>query len=150
MVTADVNDTDSLLAAFQGAHAIFAVTDFWGAFNDPANHEKAAAAGQTINIFAYDHEIQQGKNVVDAAAKVEGLERFVYSALSDSTKWSKGKYTWVYHFESKAKVVEYVREKLPALDAKMSTLHLGFYTTNWKQVALMAPKKVSVRLQQQL
>ena len=145
MVQADIADAESLVAAFHGAHTVFAVTDFWAPLQNPATLEKAAAAEKTINLYAYELEIQYGKNIANAAAETEGLERFIYSALSDGSKWSKGKYTWAYHFESKAKVVEYVREELPELDAKMSTVHIGFYTTNWKKLALMQPVKVGPR-----
>ena len=142
MVKADTGDPESLVAAFHGAHTIFAVTDFWGPLQNPATVEKAAAAKKALNLYGYELEIQHGKNIANAAAETKGLERFIYSALSDASKWSKGKYTWVYHFESKAKVVEYIREELPELDAKMSTVHIGFYTTNWKQLALIQPAKV--------
>jgi len=78
-----------------------------------------------------------------AASTLGTLERFVYSALSNAKKWSKGKYTWVYHFDSKAAVVEYVKEKYPQLDAKMSTLQVGEYATNWKKMPILGPQKVS-------
>ena len=48
MVSANLNDLSPLDAAFVGATAIFAVTDFWQPFNDPANQAKAKPS-QTIN-----------------------------------------------------------------------------------------------------
>ena len=143
MVRADINDAASLTAAFQGAHAIFAVTDFWAAFFNPESRASAAKKGVTINEYAHDVEVAQGKKIANAAAGIGTLERFVYSALSDVKRWSGEKYTWVWHFESKARVVEYVREELPGLAGKMSTVHVGFYATNWKLHPTFGPQKVS-------
>lgn len=127
----DLNDTASLVAAFKGANAIFSTTDFWGPFYNPAT-QKLLKEGQTINEYCYDLELQQGKNIADAAATVDGLDRYVVSALCDASKWSKGKYTWNYHFDSKARIVDYIREKYPQLAAKMSVVQLGSYMDNWK------------------
>lgn len=130
MVKGDLNDVDSLVSAFKGATAIFGNTDFWQPFSDPENKKKLKP-GQTINEIAFDIEVAQGKNIAKAAATVEGLERFVLSALSNSKHWSKGKYTWVYHFDSKATVVDYIKKELPELAAKMSVLQMGMFMTNW-------------------
>lgn len=97
-----------------------------------------------MNEYCYDREVRQGKNIADAAAKVETLEKFVCSSLSDHKKWSKGKYTWVYHFDSKAKVVEYITEQLPELARKMSVLQIGLYATHWQAAPFLAPQKVDV------
>lgn len=88
--------------------------------------------------YCYEQEIQQIKNIANAAAKVEGLERFVVSNLVDAEKWSHGKYKGVYHFNSKARAVEYVKETYPELAKKMSTVLVGSYMGNWKgQVKLI-------------
>ena len=131
VVKADLNDKESLVAAFKGANAIFSVTDFWGPFYNPASQAKLKP-GQSINEYCYDLEVQHNKNIADAAATVGGLDRFIMSALCAAKKLSKGKYTWVYHFDSKAKAVEYVREKHPELGAKMSVVQIGAYMSNWK------------------
>lgn len=83
-------------------------------------------------------------NVADAAAAstLQTLERFVYSALSNVKKWSKGKYTWVYHSDSKPAVVKYVKEKYLQLNAKMSKLQIGEYASNWKMMPILGPQKV--------
>ena len=118
------------MAAFKGADAIFSNTDFWNAFYNPATREKLNS-GQSINEYCYDLELQQGKNVADAAATVGGLERFILSAASNVRKSSKGKYTNVYHFDSKAQIVEYVRSRYTQLAAKMSVVEIGTYMDNW-------------------
>ncbi len=147
MVAGDLNDVDSLKSAFSGANVIFGVTDFWQGANDPVNHEKAAKEGRTINEICYDIEVQQGKNIVDAAAStVDTLDRFVLSTLSHARKWSKGKITWNFHFDAKWAAVEYLRATYPELDKKTSLLQVALFMTNWKMGATMAPQKVRVML----
>ncbi|KAK0671279.1 NmrA-like family-domain-containing protein [Cercophora samala] len=95
VVAADLNDKSTLIKAMEGASAVFAVTNYW---------EKC-----DMNL-----EIQQGKNLVDAA-KEAGVQHFIWSSLLNITKLSKGKLPNVYHFDSKALVEEYAREVgLPA------------------------------------
>ena len=139
-VKGDLNDKESLVAAFAGANAIFTTTDPWTLFFDPVTQEKLKP-GQTLNEYCYDVEVQQGKNVADVAASVKGLDRFIVSALCDVKKWSGGKYASVYHFDSKAKIVEYIRDEYPELAEKMSIVQLGGYMNNWKMGA--KPTKVN-------
>jgi hypothetical protein len=131
VVKGDLDDTTSLIAAFKGADAIFSTTDFWGPFYNPAT-QKLLKEGQTINEYCYELELQQGKNIADAAATVDCLDQFVISALSNASKWSKGKYTANYHFDSKARAVDYVGKTHPTLAAKMSVVQAGSYMDNWK------------------
>src|SRR5271163_4828027 len=74
VVAADVNDESSLVKAFQGSHAIYAVTDFFEPFskNSP---EKA------IEI-----EAAQGINLAKAAAKTTSLEHYIWSTLPNGSK----------------------------------------------------------------
>jgi hypothetical protein len=137
VVQADLDNTQSLIAAFKGADAIFSTTDFWGPFFNPATQSKLKP-GQTINEYVYEYEVQQGKNIADAAATVEGLDSLIVSALCDATKCSKGKYTWVYHFDSKAHIVDYINEKYPDMAKKMSIVQVGSYMSNIHQ---SGPKK---------
>lgn len=139
VVKGDLNDKESLVAAFKGADAIFAVTDFWAQFYNPATREKLKP-GQSINEYCYDIEVQHGKNVADAAATVKNLDRFILSAACNVKELSKGKYTQVYHFDAKAKYTEYVRERHPELARKMSVVLIGIYMVNWK--AFGKPTKV--------
>lgn len=142
VVAADLDNVASLERAFEGATAIFSVTDFWQPFFVPANRTKAADAGLSINEWAYRNEKQQSQNIFDAAAKIDTLEHLVYSTLSDATKWSKGKYVHVYHFDSKAHAEYYAQEKYPDLWKKTTRLQVGFYLSNFMQVQF-SPKKVS-------
>ena len=141
VVQADMDTPSTLLTAFEGASAIFAVSDFWGLYGDPANKNKPQQ-GQPLNVWAGNYETQQLKNVVDAAAKVQTLERFVISSLSNATKWSGGKYTHVYHFDSKAKGHEYAEQTYPDLWAKTSIYQAGFFISNFAGHPAMTPKLV--------
>ena len=141
MVSANLDDPASLSKAFEGANAIFSVTDFWAPFYTPSSRAAAAAAGKSINEWVYDYELQQGKNVFDAAAKVSTLERLVFSSLADVRKWSGGKYTQVWHFDGKAHAEEYARKTHPELWKMTSVLQVGWYLSNWLMHPHLAPKK---------
>lgn len=83
-------------------------------------------------------------NIAAAAADpsvIKTLERFVMSSLSHATKWSRGKFTEVYHFDSKAEMIRLTRERNPEVAERMSTLQMGHYVTNWKQFAPLAPQR---------
>jgi NAD(P)-dependent dehydrogenase (short-subunit alcohol dehydrogenase family) len=141
MVSANLDDIYSLRAAFQDAHTIFSVLDFWTGYRNPANHSMLAP-GQTMMEWAHDYEMQQGKNVFAAAAQVDGLERLIFSALPYATKWSGGKYTHVYHFDSEARAVEYARAQYPDLVKKTSLIQIGMYLSNMLLMPHYQPKKV--------
>ncbi|KAF2816967.1 NAD(P)-binding protein [Mytilinidion resinicola] len=135
MVAADLNDTDSLEHALKGATAIFGVTDYWQHFWNPANRVRATETGQTLNEISYELEVQQGKNLVDAAASVEGLDRLVLSTLSKSREWSHGRITWNYHSDAKWAAVEYMRERYPELAARSSLLQAAVFMENYRKLA---------------
>ncbi|KAJ6032927.1 NmrA-like family protein [Penicillium canescens] len=137
VVQADLDLPSTLLSAFENANAIFAVSDFWGIFGDPANEAKAK--GQQLNVWAANHETEQLKAVIDVAARIPTLERFVLSSLSNATKWSRGRYTHVYHFDSKAKAEAYGRETYPELWKKTSIFQAGFYLSNYVSLPVFKP-----------
>lgn len=141
VVQANLDDTASLVAAFKGASAVFSVTDFWTLYSDP-ELQKKVKPGQAQNQRSYEHELQHGKNVFDAASQTEGLERLVFSYLSDATKWSQGKYKHIYHFDSKAHAVEYAKAKYPDLWNKTSLLTLGYFLSNFLSSPFLIPRKV--------
>jgi NAD(P)-dependent dehydrogenase (short-subunit alcohol dehydrogenase family) len=143
VVQADIDTPSSLSAAFEGASVIFGVSDFWGMFWNPANKDKAKP-GQSLLAWVGEHEEHQLKNIIDAAAKVPTLERFVLSSLSNATKWSKGTYTHVYHFDSKAKAEEYGKRTYPELWAKTSAFQAGYFLSNFAFGGLSPPVKVII------
>lgn len=83
-------------------------------------------------------------NIAAAAAEpsvLRTLERFVMSSLSHARRWSGGKYAEIYHFDSKAEMIRLTRERHPGVAARMSTLQIGHYVTNWRQLARLAPER---------
>lgn len=132
IVPGNLDDVGSLSRAFRGATAIFGLTNFWAPFEDPGTYA-LLADGQTINEYCYHVELQRVMNIAEAAAaNLATVDRFIFSSLSHAKEWSKGKYTWVYHFDSKAEAVRRIKEKFPELAARMSILQVGLYATNWK------------------
>ncbi|KAK3624617.1 hypothetical protein LTR56_014379 [Elasticomyces elasticus] len=131
IVPADTNDFESLKAAFKGASAIFAYTTFSGIMLTPEIMGRVVSGElpPPVGQYAYDIEVQQGKNMADAAATVPELERLVWSSLSGVTKWSKGKYTQAFHFDTKEAVRVYMNSLEP-LKGKVSCLQLGMFTEN--------------------
>ncbi|KIN00049.1 hypothetical protein OIDMADRAFT_166171 [Oidiodendron maius Zn] len=140
VVHADIDKPETLAATFEGASAVFAVSDFWGLYNNPANKDMPKP-GQPLNAWAGEYETHQLKSVIDAAAKVPTLERFILSSLTNVTKWSKGKYTRVYHFDSKANAADYGREKYPDLWKKTSIFQAGMFLSNYVDNPIMKPVK---------
>ena len=85
----DLEDPDSIARAAIGAYGIYSVQDFW-------------AVGAK-------REVQQGKNVANAAKKAE-IKHFVYSSVGGAERK-----TQIPHWESKWEVENYIRQLgLPA------------------------------------
>ncbi|KAH6625930.1 hypothetical protein C7974DRAFT_425496 [Boeremia exigua] len=144
LVKGDLDDKESLRAAFVGATAIFLATDFWTIFKQKETHEKAAATGTFLPILCHQQEVQQGLNAVEAASDprvLQSLKRFVFSTLTPITKLSGGKYTHVYHFDSKAKIEEHIRNNVPELAEILGTFVMGVFTENWKAPGFLSPQK---------
>lgn len=146
IVQGDQNNTETLKEAFSGANAIFSVTDYGASYakvtEDEASQAKVAAAGKTINDYAADLEISQGIDVATAASdpKVLGtLEHFVLSTLTGIKTVSGGKYAHPSQFDSKASIEKHIREQIPELSKRMSTVNMGTYQENWRDLPLFGP-----------
>jgi hypothetical protein len=87
VVKADLNLPETLKAAFEGAHGVFLVTNFWEQGTDELKEATAAVR----------------------AAKDAGVKHFVWSTLPDVEAISGGKFD-VPHFTGKAKIDRIVRE----------------------------------------
>ncbi|OQE31578.1 hypothetical protein PENSTE_c001G04197 [Penicillium steckii] len=127
LVQGDLEDEASLERAFQRVHAIFLNTDFWIPFR------KAMDSGKGLDISAreaFEIEVTHGRNAINAAAGVETLERFVYSALGPMKDASNGKYSRSYHWETKANIVKFIEVQQPELGRKTSYIYIGAYITN--------------------
>jgi hypothetical protein len=142
VVAGNFDDPQSLDAAFSGASVIFSVTDFMQPMRNSSLREKAAASGASPGSYIRDYEAQQNRNIIDAAAKVNTLERFIYSSLPNMNKLSQGKYAHVYYADSKAVAEEYGKSTYPKLWEKTSVFYAGFYLENMEDGHLFCPKLV--------
>ncbi|KAF2162535.1 hypothetical protein M409DRAFT_27158 [Zasmidium cellare ATCC 36951] len=129
MVQADIADADALQAAVQGASIVFANTAY----------PSQMAMQPQMQQRAYEVELQHGRDIVDAVSRVETLELFIWSSLSAASKHSGGTYRKVWHFGSKARVVDYIQEVHPRLAAKMSILQMGLFVDNWMHGPIFVP-----------
>ncbi|KAJ9130868.1 NmrA-like family protein [Pleurostoma richardsiae] len=106
VVTANLDDKESLVKAMTGASAVFGVTNYW----------------EKLDV---ELETQQGKNLADAA-KDAGVDHFIWSCVKDPKKLTNGKLDKLYHFDSKAAVMEYTRE----LGIPATFFMAGFFMSN--------------------
>ena len=114
VVEADLDRPETLKAAFEGAHGVFLVTNFWAPGGaDELNHATAAIR----------------------AAKDAGVEHFIWSTLPDVEAISGGKFN-VPHFTGKAKIDRVVKE---ARFANHTFVIPPFYYQNL--LGTMAPQK---------
>jgi len=87
VVKADLNRPETLKAAFEGAHGVFLVTNFWEEGTDELKQATAAVR----------------------AAKDAGVKHFIWSTLPDVEKISAGK-LHVPHFTGKARIDRMVKD----------------------------------------
>ncbi|PYI12637.1 NAD(P)-binding protein [Aspergillus sclerotiicarbonarius CBS 121057] len=136
LVPADLNDPQTLIPALRGANLIFSVTNYWEPFFRADCRQKASELGISCRRYAYEVELQQGKNIADAAAMtVDSLDEngFVVSTLSHAGRCSGGRLNEVYHFDAKAEAFpDYVRERYPALAGKMSCVQTGYFVGSYR------------------
>jgi hypothetical protein len=153
MVHASYEDPASLEVAFRGASIIYGATDFW-AFYDA---EFAASSGKDDNSNNNDateksvmersmaNDRQQNINIIDAAVKVPGLQRFIHSSMPHVKKLSGGEFPGCYHFDGKGQAEAYGATQYPEFwKEKTSVLFVGLYLENQVEDvgALFRPKLV--------
>lgn len=115
VVAADLDDVESLRAAFRGAYGAFCVTNYW-------------------EYFSPERELAQATNMAEAA-KDAGLEHVVWSTLEDTREWVPlhddrmptlmGQYK-VPHFDAKGEA----NEAFTALGVPTTFLMASFYWEN--------------------
>ncbi|KAL4995603.1 hypothetical protein BDV10DRAFT_174417 [Aspergillus recurvatus] len=127
VIKADLHDLPSLISAFKGSHAVFAVTNF---FENLSTHGIQGAM---------DRETEAGINLAKAAAATETLEHYVWSTLPDSKANSAGR-VCVPYYESKNVVDRYIRT-VPELLRKTTFVWFGWYAGNMA-VPLYHPNRV--------
>ncbi|KAK4704282.1 hypothetical protein P7C70_g1927, partial [Phenoliferia sp. Uapishka_3] len=115
VVKGDFSSPDEIKAAFTGADYVFGVTNFW----------------ETMDA---EKEINQGKLLVNSA-KEAGVKLFVWSGLEPVSKISKGKYTKVKHFDTKAEIANYAKSSgVPTV-----VVEAAYYMSNL--MTMMVPRK---------
>ena len=60
--------------------------------------------------------------------------------LSSTKKSSNGRYDKIWHFDSKADMIRYIKSRYPDLATKMSELNMGVFFQSWRFVPLIAPR----------
>lgn len=115
LVVADYDDEASLAKAFEGAHAIFAVTQFW----DYLMTLGAIGAGEK--------EYEQIMRIATVANGVSTLEHFVLHSLASGEKLV-GKV--IPHWDYKARAVDNIKATLPELAAKSTWFWVGWFSSN--------------------
>ena len=99
VVSADLDNVDSLKKAFAGAYGAFCVTNFW-------------------EHFSAEKEVTQAKSMAEAA-KASGLKHVIWSTLEDTREWVPlddnrmptlhGKYK-VPHFDGKGEADKFFKQ----------------------------------------
>lgn len=116
VVEADLDNVESLTKAFEGAHGVFGVTNFW-------------------EHFSPEKEGEQARNIADAA-RAAGVKHVVWSTLEDTRRQVPleddrmptlmGKYK-VPHFDAKGEADEY----FTASGVPTTLLRTSFYWDNF-------------------
>lgn len=125
VVAANMYDKPSLRLALEGAHAVFLVTDFWA-------------------TVSREQEELQGRCVADVAKELN-VKHLIFSSLPNVTELSHGKYTALYHWDSKASIESHIRSlNIPATffnaGTYMSLFRPGFF---FRRTASLPPRLVA-------
>lgn len=80
-------------------------------------------------IEAGNIETRIGTNLADILARSTTLKHFIWSTLPAATPNTRGK-VLLPHWNAKAEVDRYIKDKLPDLAAKTTFLWVGFYADN--------------------
>jgi uncharacterized protein YbjT (DUF2867 family) len=102
VVRGDMDDVDSLKRAMRGARGVYSVQDYWS--------------------VGVEREIQQGKNVADAA-RAAGVEQIVFSSVGGAERGSR-----IDHFESKRVIERHISALgLPATIIRPASFMENYY-----------------------
>ncbi|RDI76646.1 hypothetical protein Vi05172_g13352 [Venturia inaequalis] len=127
VVQASFNDEVSLAKAFEGVHAVFAVTNWWEHLAQGKSQDESGVL-----------EEEQGMNIARAAASTDTLEHYIWSTTPSAKRKFKGELLTP-HMDYKANVDARIKSELPDL-AKISTyLYFGYYPQNMAYFPLIKP-----------
>jgi uncharacterized protein YbjT (DUF2867 family) len=112
LVAGDMDSRSELDAAFQGAYGVFSVQNFW------------------LPNGGFDGEIEQGKNVADAA-RAAGIQHLVFSSVGSAHRGTGQK-----HFESKWIIEQYIQ----SLNIPYTILRPVFFMDNhnWSRAYILS------------
>ncbi|KAH7038356.1 uncharacterized protein B0I36DRAFT_381378 [Microdochium trichocladiopsis] len=120
VVSANLDDVESLKAAFHGSHAIFGMTNFFESL--------------IVTHFDIDKaariEAQQARNLADAAAATPSLEHYVWATLPNAARNTDGQCDVPYFASKNAGGDDYMRANLPELWAKTTSVWVGWNAEN--------------------
>src|SRR5262245_3781015 len=123
VVSANLDDVESLTKAFAGAHGVYGVTNFW-------------------EHFSAEKEKTQAKNIADAA-KAAGVKHVIWSTLEDTRKFMDSGDTRMPFLQEKYRVPHF--DAKAEADAYFSGLPVTYLVTSfyWDNLYLfgLAPKK---------
>jgi uncharacterized protein YbjT (DUF2867 family) len=127
VVKADFEDEASLRVAFEGAHAVFAVTNWWEAlFQGKSQHESG------------EIEERHGMNLARAAAATRTVDHYIWSTTPSAKRRFWGKLE-APHMDYKANVDRRIQAELPQLAAITTYLYFGYYPQNMAFFPLCKP-----------
>ncbi|KAK0653040.1 hypothetical protein B0T16DRAFT_110383 [Cercophora newfieldiana] len=127
VVQASFDDESSLVKAFEGVNAVFAVTNWWEHLFTGKSRKEAG-----------DIEEEQGMNIARAAAATFTVQHFIWSTTPSGIHKTLGKIP-VPHMDYKANVDARIKAELPELAAITTYLYFGYYPQNMAFFPLIKP-----------
>jgi len=106
-IKGNLKDKNSVLQAMKGADLVYAVSDFW----DDPEHPEA--------------ELEQGKNIMDAAKEI-GVKHVVFSSLENTSQMTSGQIECEC-CDKKAEIFEHGK----SLNLPLTEIRLAFYMENF-------------------
>ncbi|CAD6573788.1 MAG: hypothetical protein TREMPRED_000911 [Tremellales sp. Tagirdzhanova-0007] len=117
VIEADLMSKDGVTNAIEGANAVFCVTTWLEA--------------------GIEAERQQGVNIIEAIQATKPQPLLLFSGLPHITDISKGKYSKVEHFDSKAEIYE----KAKSAGLKVVSVEPAFYMENFLKGPFLAKQE---------
>lgn len=127
VVEASYDHVESLVRAFEGANAVFAVTNWWEHLFQGKTQDEAG-----------EIEEAQGMNLARAAAATFTLENYIWSTTPSAKRTTLGKLRTP-HMDYKANVDARIKAELPDLAAITTYLYFGYYPQNMAFFPLLKP-----------
>jgi hypothetical protein len=128
VVRADFDDEESLVRAFDGVSAVFAVTNWWESLFSGRSQWEAG-----------EIEERHGMNLARAAARTPTLEHYLWSTQPSAKRMFPDGSLETPHMDFKANVDARIRAEMPELAAKTTYLYLGYYPQNMAYFPLLKP-----------